>query len=105
VKTGLRYAVVTFIAGFILMMLLYVAAPALFPSLVALGSERVGEILGRALWFFSFVAFVVGWIRQANRKEKVPPTAPPPAAPTPENLQPIEYSKLSQLYDDDDRKA
>jgi hypothetical protein len=64
--------------------------------------ERLGEIIGRIAWFLAFVAFVVGWIRQANRRLATPPSSPSP--PKPENLQPIDYSKLSQLFDDD-RKA
>ena len=87
-KTGLLYAIATFVIGFLVSLLLFLAAPAVFPALLRLGSERFGELVGRAIWFLVFVAFIVGWIRQAKRKEKKSPSAP--SQPTPENLQPID---------------
>ena len=68
---------------------------------VPVDAERVGDIGSRIGLFLAFVVFVIFWIRRANRKETKSPLTPP--QPTPENLQPIDYSKLSQLYDDDQR--
>jgi len=68
---------------------------------VPVDAERVGDIGSRIGLFLAFVVFVIFWIRRANRKETKSPLTPPQS--TPENLQPIDYSKLSQLYDDDQR--
>jgi len=68
---------------------------------VPVDAERVGDIGSRIGLFLGLVVFLVLWIRRANRKESRSPLTPP--QPTPENLKPIDYSKLSQLYDDDQR--
>jgi len=101
-KTGFLYALLVMAGTFIIGIPLSFLIQYLFPPLRNLDSYKVGELIGRVAWFLAFVAFVVGWIRQANRKAVAPRA--PAAAPAPENLQPIDYSKLSQIYDDD-RKA
>jgi len=95
VKTGFLYALVAFVGAFIFFELLALVIEAV--STIRFVPGRLEEVIGRIAWFLAFVAFVVGWIRQANRKTAKPP--PPP--PKPENLQPIDYSKLSQIFDDD----
>jgi len=97
VKTGFLYALVVFVGTFILLELLAFVVAAV--STVRFVPGRLEEIIGRIAWFLAFLAFVVGWIRQANRKAAKPPSPPSPAKP--ENLQPIDYSKLSQIFDDD----
>jgi membrane protease YdiL (CAAX protease family) len=79
--------------GLLVSLLIFLAARVAFPVSPQLGSERFGELCGRVIWFLVFVAFVAGWIRQSNRKERKWP--PAPAQPTPETLQPIDYTKLS----------
>jgi hypothetical protein len=98
-KTGCLWAIIAWLGTTVL---LFFAAFLIETFLsVRFGGEPFGELIGRIAIFVAFVAFVVGWIRQANRKKTMP--SPAPATPTPENLQPIDYSKLSQLYDDDKR--
>jgi hypothetical protein len=99
-KTGCIWALVTLIGTAVLLFLAAFAIEA--TSHVRFGGEPFGELVGRIALFLAFVAFVVGWIRQANRKTTKPTPAPPPSAP--EKLQPIDYSKLSEIFDDD-RKA
>jgi hypothetical protein len=97
VRTGFLYALIAFVSAFIFFELLAFVIEAV--SAVRFVPGRLEEIIGRIAWFLGFVAFVVGWIRQANRKTRKPPSSPPP--PKPENLQPIDYSKLSRIFDDD----
>ena len=95
-KTGFLYALVTWLGTGVLLFLLSFVVEAIWS--VRFEPYHLGEIVGRIALFLAFVAFIVGWIRQANRKGAKPaPAAPQPA---PENLQPIDYSKLSSLYDD-----
>jgi hypothetical protein len=100
VKTGFLYALCAFLGAIILLLLLSFVIGVVWS--VRFVPERLGEIIGRIAWFLAFVAFVFGWIRQANQKAAKPPPSPPPQKA--ENLQPIDYSKLSQIVDDD-RKA
>ncbi len=95
-KTGCLYALVAWVGTGILLLLLSFVIEAIWS--VRFEPYHLGEITGRIALFFAFVAFVVGWIRQANRKGAKPP--PPQPAAKPENLQPIDYSKMSSLYDD-----
>ena len=95
-KSGF-YALLTMVGAFIIGIPLSFLIRYLFVPLRGLDSEK-GEFIGRIAWFLAFVAFVVGWIRQANQKAVKPAPAPPP--PKPENLQPSDYSKLASLYDD-----
>jgi hypothetical protein len=95
-KTAFLYGITVLIGTMLLLLALSIVIEAIWP--VRFNEQRLGEISGRVAWFLAFVAFVVGWIRQANRKEKKVPSAPAP--PAPENLQPIDYSKLSQIYED-----
>jgi 4-amino-4-deoxy-L-arabinose transferase-like glycosyltransferase len=100
-KTGFLYALVVLIGTIVLLFLLSFVIEALWP--VRFSPQRLPEIIGRIAWFFAFVAFVVGWIRQANRKKFKPAAVPPPAKP--EHLDPIDYSKLSHIFDETDRKT
>jgi hypothetical protein len=95
-KTGCLWAFFTWIGTAVFLFLLSFVVEAIWP--VRFVPERLGEIVGRIAFFLAFVAFVVGWIRKANRKVAKPQQPPPPK---PENLQPIDYSKLSQIFDDD----
>jgi hypothetical protein len=96
-KTAFLYALVAFVGSIVSLLLLSFVIGAVWS--VRFVPERLGEIIGRIAWFLAFVAFVIGWIRQANRKRAKAPSKPPPP-PKPENLQSIDYSKLSSLYGD-----
>lgn len=98
-KTGCLFAVIAMVGTVLIGLPLSFLIQYLFPSLQNLDSYKLGELIGRIAWFFAFVAFIVGWIRQANRKRFEEPKIPELSKP--ENLQPIDYSKLSELYDDD----
>src|SRR5882762_7818816 len=90
-KTAFLYALVVLVGTIIGLFVVSFVIEAIWP--VRFVSERLGEIIGRVAWFLAFVGFVVGWIRQANRKRAKPSLSGPPSKP--ENLQPIDYSKLS----------
>jgi hypothetical protein len=100
-KTGFLYALVVLIGTIVLLFLLSFVIEALWP--VRFSPQRLPEVIGRIAWFLAFVAFVVGWIRQANRKKIEPPAVPPSAKE--EHLDPIDYSKLSHIFDETDRKT
>ncbi len=96
-KTAFLYGLIALVGSLAALVALSFAIEAVWH--VRFNEERLAQLTGRISWFLAFVAFVIGWIRQANRRKTLPP--PAPAIPTPENLEPIDYSKLSQLYDDE----
>jgi hypothetical protein len=103
VKTGCLWAFVAWVGTIVVLVLAALIASAIWP--IRFDLERLGDISSRIGLILALVTFVVAWIRQANRRERQPPK--PPASPptTPEKLGPIDYSQLSHIFDDTDRKA
>ena len=97
-KAGCLWALVTWLATVVCLVLVALAASAIWH--VSVDPERLGDLSSRIGLFLGFVVFIIVWIRQANRKNRQPETPPKAASVTPENLQPIDYSKLSSLYDE-----
>src|SRR5262249_2921923 len=98
-KAGCLWAFVTWLATLVSLISVAPAVSAIWR--VRLNPEGFGDLSSRIGLFLGFVVFIVVWIRQANRKERQPKTPPKPAPVTPENLQPIDYSKLPSLYNED----
>ena len=102
-KSGCLWAFVTWIGTVVSLVVVSLAISAIWP--VRFDPERVGDLGSRIGLFVVFVVFLVIWIRQANRKERQPEAPAAHPAAKPENLAPIDYSHLSHIFDDTDRKA
>ena len=100
-KTGCLWALITWVGTIVILVCTGLIAQSL--GGLQVDPERLGDVSSRIGLFLGFVVFVVVWIFQANRRERqrIPPPKPPPP---PEHLDPIDYSKLSQIFDDTDHK-